>query len=404
MNPIQAEEIFKRYLRDECTADEKIWVETWYKDQATASISVPQAKDPYDQREQSWLLLQNQVRKTHRLRTLKSSAKIAAAVLVLVSLGLGLSLIKTFDREITYADVQNEHQQDVLPGGNRAQLKLSDGRVVELDELHSGIVIGKEGITYSDGTLVWNGEGDGAGKDTSGNPQIVTVSTPRGGQYQVTLPDGSKVWLNAASSLRYPITFATNSREVELDGEAYFDIVQVEITHPALSNRPTGLKQNKPLPPRMRKPFVVKSKDQSIRVFGTEFNVSAYADEPVIRTTLVSGVVEVSNLAGSESRQLKPGEQAIVRGLGLEVKTVNVGHYVDWKDGVIVLNQADFPSLLRQIERWYDVAFDIKARDLPATFSGEVPRNVNLSEILKVLELNTEAKFKVDGRRITMTD
>lgn len=385
MDPIQGKELVDRYLRGQCTPAEKHLVESWYREHAAGLRLPPQTKDPLIQREQSWASIHQKIGNVRRVRQLRAVAA-AAAVMVFLTVGL---LIYLSDRNGMANSAGTDHltaltksEHDVSPGGNRAILKLSDGRTIELDTLYTGIVTGPNGVQYTDGTKIWVGaESAVAGPKSREDVQDVVLSTPRGGNYEVTLPDGTRVWLNAASSLIYPLEFSDRIREVELEGEAYFDV-----THdPSI-------------------PFVVKSNGQKIEVFGTEFNVSAYTDESVMRTTLVSGKVAVSNPEGTKSITLKPGEQAVVQGNDIVVNQVEVDQFVAWKDGVLILHQTDFQALLKQIERWYDVTFEIKVAELPMTFSGEVPRSVNLSAILRALELNTTAKFTINGRRIIMTD
>lgn len=385
MDPIQENELFERYLQDKCTPEERRRVETWYREQAAGRSMPSQTRDPLVQREQGWASILLRIGKIRRTRQLRTVAAIAAAILLFLFSGLfiylsnpsGTGQIGSDDKETL-----TKSEEDISPGGKRAVLKLSDGRIIELDSLHSGIVSGPNGVQYTDGSQVWDGvmaavEGPVGQKGI----QDVVLSTPRGGNYEAILPDGSRVWLNAASSLVYPLTFSDEIREVELEGEAYFDITH----NPSV-------------------PFVVKSNGQEIEVLGTEFNVSAYSDESVMRTTLVSGKIMVSDSQGTKRITLQPGEQAVVDGDHIVVNEVDVDQFIAWKDGLIIFRQADFHTLLKQIERWYDVTFEIQVAELPMTFSGEVPRNVNLSAILRVLELNTTLNFTINGRRIIMTD
>src|SRR5690606_6443509 len=280
-DPIQENELFERYLQDKCTPEERRRVETWYREQAAGRSMPSQTRDPLVQREQGWASILLRIGKIRRTRQLRTVAAIAAAILLFLFSGLfiylsnpsGTGQIGSDDKETL-----TKSEEDISPGGKRAVLKLSDGRIIELDSLHSGIVSGPNGVQYTDGSQVWDGvmaavEGPVGQKGI----QDVVLSTPRGGNYEAILPDGSRVWLNAASSLVYPLTFSDEIREVELEGEAYFDITH----NPSV-------------------PFVVKSNGQEIEVLGTEFNVSAYSDESVMRTTLVSGKIMVSDSQGTK--------------------------------------------------------------------------------------------------------
>jgi len=263
-----------------------------------------------------------------------------------------------------------EVTDDILPGTNKATITLSDGSQYELIESQQGITVNEKGIMYTDGSLV-------ADLD---NIATAIVTVPRAGTYQVTLPDGTKVILNSASSLHYPTRFAGTERRVQLEGEAYF-----EVTH------------------NEKQPFVVQSKGQQVQVLGTAFNINAYENEPLVATTLVTGSVRI--IHGTDDRKsalLKPGQQAVLRNDRLILREVDAADYVAWKDGLIVLSQADLPTIVRRLERWYDVEFDPSGLPGGQSLNGELPTDTRLSGILDVLELNTGVKFKIQGRRIVI--
>lgn len=265
---------------------------------------------------------------------------------------------------------------DVKPGSNKAILRLADGSTVLLDDSGEGIIALQSGTTIS------------KSKDSSieyhqgNNPEIDqilynTIEIPKGGQYQVRLPDGSQVWLNAASTLKYPVSFKMAERRVELSGEAYF-----EVAH------------NK------KQPFIVASGKQEVTVLGTAFNVNAYKDEGVVTTTLQNGSIRLSGNKKTTPVLLRPGEQAVTAGHGFRVQQVNVNDFISWKDGLIVLNDADLPTIIRQIERWYDVEFVVPEISGTVKVFGELRRNVNLSEVLKALHDYYGLNFKIEGRRV----
>lgn len=260
----------------------------------------------------------------------------------------------------------SEFGDDLPPGTNRATIILPDGKQIPLSEQKEGLRAGTDGLAYTDGQLIQG----------TAEAKYVTIKTPNGGQYQLILPDGTRVWLNAASSFSYPTTFAGSSREVNLQGEAY-----LEVAHDA------------------SKPFILKSERQTIEVLGTAFNVNAYTDQSASATTLVEGSIRLKDRNTGDQSILKPGQQAISASLGLSVQTVNTAQFTGWKDGLFVLNDADFATIKRQLERWYDVTFvGQPAND--ATVSAILSRNVNLSDVLKAMENYTGAKFRIDGRRI----
>jgi transmembrane sensor len=272
-------------------------------------------------------------------------------------------------------------QADLVPGSNKAILTLSNGKTISLTDAKNGLLV-NEGKTAVQKT----GNGQLAYDVAAGNPDQTTtpiiyniVSTPKGGQYQLTLPDGSKVWLNAASSLKFPTAFTANNRDVELSGEAYFEV-----------------EKNK------AKPFHVISNSQTIEVLGTHFNVNTYTDEPAVKTTLIEGSVKVSG--GNNIVMLKPGQQSAVELNGgataIRVNSdVNTNEVVAWKNGMFEFNNANIETIMRQVSRWYNVDVVYEGK-LPAYhFDGEVPRNVNAQQVLQVLK-GSGLNFTIDGRRI----
>lgn len=270
--------------------------------------------------------------------------------------------------------------QDIAPGTNRATLSLSDGRSVELNDNQGGLVANEEGLAYSDGTLILG----------TAAAEVATITTPRAGQYQITLPDGSRVWLNAASTLRYPTHFTGDVRRVELQGEAYFEIRKKQAKEGHLASE-------------QKMPFIVATTGQEITVLGTQFNVMAYAEEPATQTTLVEGKVRLAS-SGGKAMELLPGAQAVLSKDGWQVQKVNVENYTAWKDGVIVMESQTLGQVFRQLERWYDVEFVVdKGVRLPGkTLSGDVLRDLPLSALLQTLEEQTGLRFERKERRVVV--
>lgn len=304
----------------------------------------------------------------------------AAAALIVVTAAAWLFF---GDQERT-AEIATVQPEDIAPGGNRATLTLAGGRTINLSESQAGIVVG-DGITYLDGSEVANAGKESLMADVS---HLMSVSTPKGGTYQVTLPDGSSVWLNANSTLKYPSRFSDEERVVELIGEGYFDVNRRESAQSVSS---------------AFQPFKVITSGQTVEVLGTEFNISAYTDEPETQTTLVEGSVKVSNLTSHISKLLKPGEQATMREAAIQIRQVDVNDFIAWKNGYIVITNATLADVITQVERWYDVDFDVKSQsDVTAYVS--LNRTANLSEVLEALELNYGIKFKIAGRRVIEQD
>ncbi|HMI03141.1 MAG TPA: FecR domain-containing protein [Pedobacter sp.] len=305
----------------------------------------------------------------------------AAAVLLLLSAGLVFYLNTQRSMEADLAS------HDVAPGGNKAVLTLGNGTRIALTDALNGELAQESGISVKktkDGQLVYTVmESSDPGDPAQAGGIYNTVSTPMGGQYQINLPDGTKVWLNAASSLKFPASFANlKERRVELVGEAYF-----EVSH------------NKKLP------FIVKTEKQDVLVLGTHFNINSYPDEPATRTTLLQGAVLVRRL-GSRSEKgnrdfvvIKPGQQCTL-GQRIGVEDADVEMVTAWKDGNFLFNDTDLPNIMKQLARWYNV--DIDYSNVPADrfFTGFISRDVNLSKVLKMLEETGRIKFKVEHNNI----
>lgn len=321
------------------------------------------------------------------VRKLWYKASIAAAILMILSVGAFFLVPRT-----TGLKPNTDHliTQDIAPGSNKAILTLGNGKQIILNDAGPGILAKQAGITISktaDGQLIYDlsATADAVKGKTERKEMYNTVATPKGGQYQVNLPDGTSVWLNSASSLKFSTTFKSqHKREVELTGEAYFEVAHDK-----------------------RKPFVVISKGQEIEVLGTHFNVNSYADEPEVKTTLLEGSVRVSPTLGDPTKKLntsilKPGEQATLKETGITVKTVDLESVIAWKKGYFLMKDEDIYSVMRKIERWYDVEVIYAGDFKGSTFEGSVSRFRNVSEILRKFELTGNVHFKIEGRRITV--
>jgi transmembrane sensor len=294
----------------------------------------------------------------------------AAAAIILLLMGGGAKLI--FRNKPTQ---QTAIKNDVAPGGNHAILTLADGKQISLDSAGNG-ALGKQGATtilkLNNGQLAYQAQG------TTEHISYNKITTPRGGQFQVVLPDGTKVWLDAASSLRFPTAFSGNDREVELTGEAYFEVEK-----------------------DVSKPFIVHVNKMKVEVLGTHFNVMSYPDEKSIQTTLVKGAVNVSG--NGHSQKLEPGEQVELSTDG-SLKLVadpDIESALAWKNGYFQFNKVNLQSVMRQLSRWYDIDV-IYEDDVPDfMFVGQLDKSANLSVILRILE-RSQVHFSVEGKRITV--
>lgn len=273
--------------------------------------------------------------------------------------------------------------KDVAPGGNKAVLTLADGTEVPLDSTGSGTLT-QQGNTHilqpAGGQLLYTSSG------ATDVLQYNTLRTPRGGQFQVTLPDGTKVWLNAASSLKYPVAFTGAVRQVELTGEAYFEVAR-QAAMPFKVTVRTGQQND----------------SMEVAVLGTQFNIMAYADEAMVKTTLLEGAVKVSR--NGNSRRLAPGQAAQLdkqQDLLTFQQTADTEEAVAWKNGLMQLEGKDIASVMRTIARWYNVDVVFKA-PVAAHFHGIIPRSVPVSQVLKMLEMTGEVHFEIRDRQIIVS-
>ncbi len=267
---------------------------------------------------------------------------------------------------------------DVLPGGNKAVLTLANGKKIILDNANTG-VLAKQGSTdidkTKDGQIIYKAFNHGQNDQ---NITLNTVSTPRGGQYQVVLSDGSKVWLNAASSLRFPAVFKGKTREVEITGEAYFEVAK-----------------------NAAMPFFVKTGRFVVEVLGTHFNIMAYNNESFIKTTLLEGAVKVRS--GNSIHFLKPGQQALLNAQGQTkiIEDVDVDDETAWKNGLFQFKDAGIETVMRQAERWYNVTISYEGKIPVKQFTGRISRDVKVSELLNMLKY-FGVNFRIDGKNITV--
>lgn len=309
--------------------------------------------------------------RVHRIRYWSAAA---AAVLL-----VGLTALFIYNKHAVKAPVAKYKApvHKVKPGGNKAVLTLADGTEITLDSTGNGAIANQgnmQVIKLDSGQLAYNmGKGP---KD--GIVSYNTLTTPRGGQFQIILPDGTKVWLNAASSLRYPTAFTGKERNVQLTGEAYFEVA-----------KKNGM------------PFTVGVKDMQVRVLGTHFNIMAYQDESAIRTTLLEGAVRVQH--GTKEMQLSPGQQAQLRSSGemALLKNVDLEETVAWKNGYFQFERESLVGVMRQISRWYDAEISYEGKVPDREFGGKIERSSSIDEVLKILELSN-VHFRIEDKKITV--
>ena len=308
---------------------------------------------------------------------------VAASLLVILSIGLYFYSNRTFDDQKTIAKSEIIQQKVIIqPGGDKAVLTLSDGSKIILEDAKKGLLANQAGVSIqktADGELLYS-FAKNMRRIPEANPSEVIynkIETPFGGKYQINLPDGSKVWLNSASSLRFPAFFSGKTREVELNGEAFFDVAK----NPDM-------------------PFKVITKDQIVEVLGTQFNINSYADEESFKTTLIEGSVKV--IYKDRVILLNPGQQFQPSLKSSKVIEADTEEVTAWKDGYFLFKDEDIQSIMSKISRWYNVDVSYSGEIPDVGFGGNISRSKGIDEVLNVLQLTDAVHFKVEGRRITV--
>jgi ferric-dicitrate binding protein FerR (iron transport regulator) len=372
--------LYEKYLAGKCSKEEQAELENY--------------QDSFELKEQQWNVrtmgnseeikqsiqedLNYSIEEHSKYRIFRFRAWQSAAAAILILLTAGIYYYQNSPEPVLVKTETPRFKNDILPGNNKAILTLDDGSKINLDDAKTGILASESNIDIKK-------TGAGQLEYAAGTQSVKTVkynilSTPMGGEYQLVLPDGSKVWLNSGSTLRFPTAFIGSERIVELKGEAYFDIAKN---------------------PKM--PFLVRTNNaMDIKVLGTQFNIMAYDDEKNINTTLIEGSVEV--LKGSGKTMLKPGQEAILnRGSGnIKVASADLEQAIAWKNGYFIFYNENIESIMRKVSRWYNVDVVYQGNLSNKDFVGTISRNKNISELLKMLELTGAVHFSIDGRRITV--
>ncbi|ACU64133.1 FecR family protein [Chitinophaga pinensis] len=296
-----------------------------------------------------------------------------AAAVVAGLIATGVYYISRTDKQVT--PVVAVKQKPLLPGSNKAMLTLADGTVIPLDSAKNGALAqqGNTQITNTNGRLSYNGGATGE------KVMYNTVVTPHGGQYQLTLADGSRVWLNAASSIRFPTAFTGNDRTVEITGEAYFEIMQ-----------------------QADKPFHVKVNEVQVNVLGTSFNIMAYQDEQAVKTTLVEGAVQLKH--GNDASLLKPGLQASLSAKDdhFVVSPADMEQTLAWKEGKFRFRNTNIRTIMRQLSRWYDIQVSYQGDVSDIDLTGVLSRREEAGNLLTALEATQRVQFEVSGNNVTV--
>lgn len=412
MKTVRLQFLFQRYLDQKCTPGEEAELMQLLADSSSDEDREKLISDCFDSLPETYtlseadskrifnIIIDKKVRKLYpsllmRNRIIKWAGLAAAAALIFMTVTLVLFRNNNPAAEINKVvkiakEIKIEkplYKNDIKPGGNKAILTLADGTKIVLDDASDGALTRQGNTTViklDDGRLAYNPQT--VAKIPSKAVLYNTLSTPRGGQYNVTLPDGTIVWLNASTSLRFPTAFTGNERRVEIKGEAYFEVAKNESM-----------------------PFIVKAGNEEIKVLGTHFNISAYSEDKIIKTTLLEGKVEVSLINTKKTEvsvntcTLQPGQQSQLDGNNtLSIVDADVNEAVAWKNGYFNFIDEDIESIMLKISRWYDIKVVFEDDSKNQSFTGNISRKKNVSEVLGMLEQTEAVHFKIEGKTITI--
>ena len=371
---MNAPELLKKFREGQCSQEELALLETWYNQYAPSS---PKKLTDEEWANDVYAILSSLTisDRPEKRRVLWPRLVAAASVMLLVSIGYYFLTSKRTSPETG----AQQPTRDIDPGGNKAILTLGNGEKIVLNTAKNGKLAEQGNTTINktaDGEIIY-----GTTKQESVNikTQYNTVTTARGGQYHLVLADGTKVWLNAASSIKYPTVFNGQDREVEMTGEAYFEIAHDDA-----------------------KPFKVITNGQTVDVLGTHFNINAYNDEPMISTTLLEGSVKVSG--NGKTVLLKPQQQSgIVPGTNqISINNIDAEAAISWKEGHFHFDRSDIKTVMRQFARWYDVDVQYVGEIPEREFSGDIDRNSKASVALQILSIS-KVHFKIEDKKIIVT-
>ena len=384
MDKDELKQLFQRYLNGECSQEDLLRLKSVLSNpgqEEQIKSLLDSSWDNLDKneltdvsREKAESIYSEIISRKKNTQNSRVWLKIAATVTIFIFLGVGLHRIyKNNPSEDQASNLVQEKAEKIVPGGNKAVLTLADGSKVILNDVNNGHLASQDNVEIQktdDGQIVYSVKGT----QTLQKAQLIAISTPRGGQYEIILPDGSKVWLNAESSLKYPVYFSGKERIVEMTGEAYFEVAR-----------------------NNNMPFKVIANAAEIKVLGTHFNVMAYDNERFIETTLLEGSVNVNN------RVLKPGQKAQMNKVtnSMSISAADTEEAVAWKNGFFMFKNENIQSIMRKIGRWYDVETEFKGKNtMHANYGGTISRFEDVSEVHKIMELTGVIHFKIEGRRI----
>lgn len=377
--------LYEKYMRGQCTDAEKRLLETYRDDMLLAEDGWDdQQADEAEVRARIWQRLgESRGVGAARQRKLFYNRWFQVAAILVVALAAGLLFIPT-KKHITGDNklAVTAKPKPIVPGSDKAYLTLADGSKIVLDDAKNGALANQSGVKVSkssNGVVVYAFNKSGQNKTDNNTPtEFNTITTPRGGQYQVILGDGTHVWLNAASSIRFPQSFNGPERLVELNGEAYFEVAK-DKTHP----------------------FIVQANGAKVQVYGTHFDVNAYSDNNNVTATLLEGSIKLSN--NSQATMLVPGQQGVsaLTGGAINVSKADIQQTVAWKNGLFIFHDLNIREVMKQVGRWYDVDIEYKDEDVKSNeFGGTISRYKSITELLDNMQLTKSIHYKIEGRRV----
>jgi len=392
MDEKKFKQLIIKYQDDTCSQEERNAVDAFLDSYSEKDLKWPfdVMNEPQHIEDEILQKIRNKRRLTlytKKKRMVGIILKIAASLLLLITIGFSLY---NFQPKTKIAVIK--------PGGDKALLTLADGQTIILDNANNGKLAtqGNTAVTKINNQIVY--DATKIKLDKNAKVMINTITTPRGGQFMIVLPDGTKAWLNAASSIKFPVSFIGNERKVEISGEVYFEVSKV-LT--AATDNPNG---------KVRMPFIVNTNGMEVKVLGTHFDINAYNDENNIKTTLLEGMVTVSNLPTGISKAenarhtltLLPGHQSILNSdsRDITVKEVDTEEVIAWKNGMFVFNDTRLETVMNSISRWYNVGIKYEGDVKELKFGGVVSRKSNVSSLLDLLSLTGVVHFDIQNRTI----
>lgn len=373
--------LYEKYLRGQCTPEEFALLDAFQDGIKLGDADLnDRALDEEAIKQRIWQRLQSNINNAPYAPKSAGYSWLKIAAVLMITLSVGLLFFKYRQGSNTGNQIGKVKRtgSQIKAGGNNAYLTLADGKVISLNGAGNGELATHSGIQISkakDGMLVYKFVNK-SGSHANAN-DVNTITTPRGGQYQVQLSDGTNVWLNAESSIKFPVTFDAGHRDVELTGEAYFEVAK-----------------NK------HRPFTVLANGTKVQVLGTHFNVSAYANDEAVSTTLLEGSVRL--IKHNATALLKPGQNGTTskNEQGIKVHKADIDQEMAWKNGYIVFNDTDIKTIMKQAARWYDVNIEYLGDAPDQLYNGKISKYKDISELLTNLNLTGTIHFKVDGRRV----